>query len=109
MVYRAEVGAYVAPVLLLDLIPSVKVKNKAYRNKGNLQFEEVTESWGITEPSFSNGAAYADLDNDGDLDYIINNINDSASVFCNNVRQQLPENSNYLRLKFVGNASNKNG
>ncbi len=109
MVYRAEVGAYAAPVLLLDLIPSVKVKNKAYRNKGNLQFEEVTESWGITEPSFSNGAAYADLDNDGDLDYIINNINDSASVFCNNVRQQLPEKSNYLRLKFVGNASNKNG
>jgi hypothetical protein len=109
MVYRAEVGAYAAPVLLLDLIPSIKVKNKAYRNKGNLQFEEVTESWGITEPSFSNGAAYADLDNDGDLDYIINNINDSASVICNNVRQQLPENSNYLRLKFVGNASNKNG
>jgi hypothetical protein len=114
MVYRAGIANLVSPMMILDSIPSVKIPNYAFKNKGNLDgsplgFENVTEAWGINTPSFSNGAAYADLDNDGDLDYIINNINDSASVYRNNSIQLKPEESNYLRVKFNGLKGNING
>lgn len=107
--YRAEVGNLMSKLQLTDFIPSVKIKNFAFKNKGNLQFEDVTDAWGIKQPSFSNGAAYADLDNDGDLDYVVNNINDSASVYQNNLIQIKPEESNYLRVKFKGNSQNVMG
>ncbi len=107
--YRMEVGHLMTKQQLTDYIPSVKINNFAFKNKGNLAFEDVTEKWGIRQPSFSNGAAYADLDNDGDLDYVVNNINDSASVYRNNLRQQKPEESNYLRIKFKGNNQNVMG
>lgn len=107
--YRASMSSIMTRMMLLDSIPSVKIKNYAYRNKGNLKFDEVTEAWGITEPSFSNGAAYADLDNDGDLDYVVNNINDSASVFRNNVVQQKPHESNYLKVQLKGGKDNVQG
>ena len=58
---------------ILKKIPRTPLPNKAYRNLGNLQFDDIGNSWGFTQPSFSNGAAYADLDNDGDLDLVINN------------------------------------
>ncbi|MFD2520804.1 FG-GAP-like repeat-containing protein [Emticicia soli] len=106
MAYRHEVHNLASPTYLLDYIPSVKIKNFAFHNKGNFKFEDVTEKWGMAEPSFSNGAAYADLDNDGDLDYIVNNINDSASVYRNNSIQLKPQESNYLRIKFKGNLPN---
>ncbi|MBA4852238.1 VCBS repeat-containing protein [Emticicia sp. BO119] len=106
MAYRQEVNSLASATYLLDFIPSVKIKNFAFHNKGNFQFEDVTEKWGMAEPSFSNGAAYADLDNDGDLDYIVNNINDSASVYRNNSIQLKPQESNYLRVKFNGNLPN---
>jgi len=106
MAYRHEVHNLASSTYLSEFIPSVKIKNFAFHNKGNLQFEDVTEKWGMAEPSFSNGAAYADLDNDGDLDYIVNNINDSASVYRNNSIQLKPQESNYLRLKFKGNLPN---
>jgi hypothetical protein len=104
--YHASMSSLVTKMMLMDSIPSVKIKNFAYKNKGNLQFEDVTNAWGITQPSFSNGAAYADLDNDGDLDYIVNNINDSASVYRNNIVQQKPAESNYLRIKLKGGKDN---
>ncbi|GAB3166901.1 VCBS repeat-containing protein [Telluribacter humicola] len=107
--YRAEVASLMPKMEMVQYIPSVKLKNFAYHNKGDLQFEDVTDQWGITEPSFSNGAAYADLDNDGDLDYIVNNINDSASVYRNNLVQQKPEESNYLRVKLKGSKTNPMG
>ncbi|WP_229359408.1 VCBS repeat-containing protein [Flectobacillus major] len=109
MVYRSQVGNYAAPILLLDYIPSVKIKNYAFKNTGKINFENVTADWGITQASFSNGAAYADLDNDGDLDYVVNNINDSASVYRNNAIQQIPEKSHYLRIKLKGNTPNVAG
>ncbi|WP_337045427.1 CRTAC1 family protein, partial [Emticicia sp. 17c] len=109
MAYRQTVSDLVAPTFLLEYIPSVKIRNFAFRNKGNLQFEDVTEQWGMSQTSFSNGAAYADLDNDGDLDYIVNNINDSASVYRNNSIQLKPQESNYLRVQFKGNIPNVMG
>ncbi|GGD55528.1 hypothetical protein GCM10011514_19600 [Emticicia aquatilis] len=104
--YRSSVGNFASPMYLLDYIPSVKLKNFAYHNNGHLGFDDVTDNWGITQPTSSNGAAYADLDNDGDLDYVVNNINDSASVYQNNLVQLRPQESNYLRVKFKGNKSN---
>jgi enediyne biosynthesis protein E4 len=69
---------------LLSNIPSNKIKNFYYKNNGNLTFDNIADNVGLGIPSFSNGAAYADLDNDGDLDLIVNNIFDSAFVFKNN-------------------------
>ena len=109
MVYHAEVANLMSPMMLLDVIPSVKISNYAFKNMGGLKFENVTKDWGMDTPSFSNGAAYADLDNDGDLDYVINNINDSASVYRNNSIQLKPEESHYLRVKLNGLKDNING
>jgi enediyne biosynthesis protein E4 len=95
---------------ILKEIPEVKISNYAFKNNGNLGFENVTEKWGMNIPSYSNGAVYADLDNDGDLDYVVNNINDSAFVFKNNqVQFDTDKQSHFLRLKFEGDAKNRNG
>ena len=86
-------------------VPSEKVKNYMFRNTGNLSFESVAESWGLDMPSFSNGFAYADLDNDGDLDLIVNNLDHQAFVYENMGTQP----NAYLRLKFDGPTQNKMG
>ena len=75
--------------------PTVPLSNYAFKNNGDLTFEKVSKAWGLDEPTFSNGSAYGDLDNDGDLDLVINNINDKASLFEN-----WAEN-NYLRVQLV--------
>ncbi|MDA0193506.1 MAG: VCBS repeat-containing protein [Bacteroidetes bacterium] len=68
---------------LLREIPSEKLTNVLYRNEGHLKFIDVTKEWGLDEPTFSNGAITADLDKDGDLDIVINNNNDKASIYRN--------------------------
>src|SRR5690606_22698475 len=73
--FRAMATPYASTEFMLDQIPQVKISNYAFRNNGNLTFSNVTAQWGMQLPSFSNGAAYADLDRDGDLDYVVNNIN----------------------------------
>lgn len=107
--YRNEVSSIMAPMMMLDYIPSVRIRNFAFKNKGNLAFDDVTTDWGIETPGFSNGAAYADLDNDGDLDYVVNNINDSAMVYRNNSIQLKPAESNYLRIAFKDDRYNGAG
>ncbi|MCF0073255.1 VCBS repeat-containing protein [Dyadobacter sp. CY261] len=107
--YRNEVSSIVAPMMMLDYIPSVRLRNFVFKNKGDLTFTDVTSEWGIETPGFSNGAAYADLDNDGDLDYIVNRINDSAMVYRNNSIQIKPHGSNYLRVAFRGERYNRAG
>ena len=104
--YRSNTKNYAPKNLLLNEIPAVKLKNYAFHNNGNLTFSNVSVDWGITMPTFSNGAAYADLDNDGDLDYVVNNINDSASVFMNNVHEQKDGHNNYLRILLKGDPGN---
>jgi hypothetical protein len=94
---------------LLDAIPQVKLHNYAYHNIGDLRFKDVTKDWGFETPTFSNGAVYVDLDNDGDLDLVVNNINDAASVYKNTSREKNKNNAHYLNIKFVGDSKNING
>jgi hypothetical protein len=86
-------------------IPSEKIDNFVYRNKGDMTFEKTNEKWGIEYEGFSNGAVYVDLDNDGDLEIVTNNIDDIASIFKNNNANK----NNYLQLKFNGPDKNING
>ncbi|MFS4467951.1 VCBS repeat-containing protein [Maribacter sp. 2210JD10-5] len=86
-------------------IPSEKVSNYVFKNTKNHTFKNVVEEWGWEQKTFSNGALYADLDNDGDLDYVVNNIDQEASVYRNNNIK----NNNHLRVKLNGPEDNKNG
>ncbi|RNC84253.1 MAG: hypothetical protein ED556_12420 [Winogradskyella sp.] len=83
--------------------PSQAVSNYAFKNKGNFKFEKVAKNWGFDTPSFSNGMAYGDLDNDGDLDVVTNNIDAPAFIYENKA------NGNFLKIKIVGDGNNKFG
>ena len=95
--YRLDYGTYTPIKTLLDSIPIVKIPNYAYKNKGDLTFEDVSDHWGLGQASFSNGAVFSDLDLDGDLDYVVNNINDVAFVFENTLVKK-EGSPNYLQL-----------
>jgi enediyne biosynthesis protein E4 len=92
---------------LVHVMPASNVKNYVYKNNGNLTFTNQTNAWGINLSSNSNGAAYADLDNDGDLDLVVNNINLPAFIYRNEASQQLKHH--YLQLKLVGAEHNTQG
>ncbi|HEY1872581.1 MAG TPA: CRTAC1 family protein, partial [Chitinophagaceae bacterium] len=109
MNFRQESYGIASKSQLLRQIPEVKLKKYAFKNDSNLKFSDVTENWGIQMPSFSNGAAYADLDNDGDLDCVINNINDEAFVYENTTNTKNKISANYLAIKFKGGKNNVNG
>ncbi len=107
--FNFNVQKYLSTAQILDSIPVVKIPNYAYRNEGNGQFKDVGEEWGLNIPSFSNGAAFADLDGDGDLDYVVNNINDEAFVFKNNLDTKENEDKNFLKLDLKGPKNNQSG
>lgn len=88
-------------------IPSKPIVNYLYKNEGDLNFQDVSESSGIDQPSFSNGMAYGDLDNDGDLEVVINNIDQKAFIYKNNTSDL--GNSTYVKIKLTGNEGNVNG
>jgi hypothetical protein len=107
--FRQQSSAIASKDYTLAQIPQVKIHNYAFHNEGNSTFSNVTNNWGLTTPCFSNGAAYADLDNDGDLDIIINNINDEAFVYENTAMNEKENKQHYLSVKLIGDSLNVNG
>ncbi|MGZ3922589.1 MAG: VCBS repeat-containing protein [Flavisolibacter sp.] len=89
---------------IVKMMPSTNVANYAFKNNGDLTYKNVSEDWGLKLFSLSNGAAYTDLDNDGDLDLIVNNINEPAFIFRNE-----SEGKNYLAVQLKGSDKNLNG
>ena len=92
---------------LLDDVYSYEVPNHVFRNNGDLTFTDKSKQWGMETPSFSYGAAYADLDNDGKLDLVVNNINRPAFIYQN--IQPRDDAHHYLRIKLLGDAHNTRG
>ena len=91
----------------LNQIPVEKVPNYLYKNNRDLTFKKVTTDWGLVDSSFSNGVAYADLDNDGDLELIMNNVDEKAFIYRSDAAQKL--DNHYLQVQFEGRVNNKKG
>ncbi|NND64103.1 MAG: VCBS repeat-containing protein [Flavobacteriaceae bacterium] len=90
---------------IIAKMPVVPLPNYAYKNNRDLTFTDEAQNWGLGEASLSNGAAYGDLDNDGDLDLVVNNVNMTSFVYRNNTVETT--NNNYIKLIFEGSEKNK--
>jgi enediyne biosynthesis protein E4 len=92
---------------LLKNMPSGKASNYCFQNKGDLTFDNKSEAWGLNQYGLSNGAVYADLDKDGDLDLVVNNVNEKAFIIKNKAETFF--NNRHLRLKLEGKSGNTEG
>ena len=107
--YREKASMKESPASIMKKIPMIKIPNYAFKNKDGISFDNVSSIWGLSTPSFSNGAAYADLDNDGDLDMIVNNINDESFLYENTLRGKNDTASHFLQVVLEGDGKNRNG
>ena len=89
---------------IINKMPVRPQSNYAYKNNGDITFDNVTKDWGLSVPSLSNGAAYGDLDNDGDLDLVVNNVNMPVFIYKNQSNEQ--SDNHYIKLKFEGQGKN---
>jgi hypothetical protein len=92
---------------LLQQMPQIPLSNYAYHNNGDLTFTNEAQAWGLAQPGFSNGAVYVDLDNDGALDLVVNNVNATATIYRNRAREL--NGNHYLQVRLVGAGANTNG
>ncbi|HVS95314.1 MAG TPA: VCBS repeat-containing protein [Puia sp.] len=109
MAYRGKAEDLESKTDMIGKIPQIKLHNYAFRNNGDCTFADRSAAWGLETPSFSNGAAYADLDNDGAMDMVVNNIDDPAFVYRNTSRDKDTANTHFLKILFVGGPQNRNG
>jgi hypothetical protein len=93
---------------LLKAMTSTPLPNYVFRNLGRMRFVNDAKAWGLATPGFSNGAAYGDLNGDGALDLVVNNINAEAFIYRNNTRTLHPEN-HFLRVRLAGEGGNRFG
>jgi len=103
--FRVTASRLVSKETLIAAIPEIKIPNFAFKNLGNLGFTDATQEWGLNFGTYSSGAAYGDLDRDGDLDLVINNINEPALLLQNNSNLMSAHNR-YLRIALVGKDEN---
>ena len=101
--FRSASSRLVSKEKLLAAIPEIKISNFVFKNNGDLQFEDKSKAWGLDFITYTNGAAYGDLDNDGDLDLVFNNIDDEVTLLENNATILLPEN-NFIRLDLASDS-----
>ncbi len=100
-------GGYNYNKELISKMTSTPIPNYAFQNTGNLQFVNKAKDWGLGKPGFSNGAAYGDMDNDGDLDLVVNNENMPVSIYKNRTSEK--EQNHFLRVQLQGAGKNRNG
>ena len=92
-----------------DYIPTTKLSNYIFKNNHDLTFKKKSNEWGLYDAMNTNGASYADLDNDGDLDLVLNNMDEPSVIYQNQLMELSEEKNNYLKIKFEGPGKNKNG